>query len=437
MSDTASTVLPIGFLQSLPLAIDPKLQVSLLKEGLSVASAQGRVLNRVAHPIIYENAAKMMLSVDIQQTCIQTKRDATVGLGFESKSEIEARAKAKEMANAPPAPGKPDSPVTKAERSKVSEILDPLCKQSFQAVLNQCGEDYENTGVAYMEVVRDGSSVAHISHHRSHPVYVYNEQKKPFFHYEVDDISGIVKYARHGDLEDMKRRNGISPDKQITELIAFVQPTSFSAEYGLPSWLAVIPWLEMAQMMLGCHFDFFQNRAVPDLLAIISGGQLSADTIKSLTDQIKATVGQGNRHKTLLMNLPHPDMKAQIERLESNKTDTFESLWGTVQLKIVSSHRVPPLLAGLTLPGKMAAANELPNALVAFQNLYVQQHQTVFETMLRRTLGEDFPELKDEFNLKKITDCYDMGQLDTMARMRQTATGASAQGRNLGDGLKQ
>jgi hypothetical protein len=86
----------------------------------------------------------------------------------------------------------------------------------------------------------------------------------------------------------------------------------------------------------------------------------------------------------------------------------------------------------------MAAANELPNALVAFQTLYIAQHQQVFELKLGQTLGTAGLGLEPtDFLLKKITDFYDLGQVETMSRMRETATQAQAEGRKLEDGLKE
>ena len=42
-----------------------------------------------------------------------------------------------------------------------------------------------------------------------------------------------------------------------------------------------------------------------------------------------------------------------------------------------------------------------------------------------------------DFRLRKITDFYDMGQVDTMSRMRETATEASFRGRELDQGLEE
>lgn len=406
---------------------------------------------------------KLMLSVDIQQTCIQTKRDATVGLGFETEEDQLARDRQREldqqshdvaMGRAQPPNPAPKQPVQKADpitndpqkkksgRSKVEEVLDPLCDAGFQSLLNQMGEDFENTAMCYMEVVRDESGkIVSLWHMPACLVFIFNEAKKPNYHFEVNDGGRNLKYARFGDLDRFKKDNPTTMASQeiVTELIRIRLPTSMDPHYSYPSWISVTPWLELAQILLQFHFDFFNNQAVPSLLVLLTGGSVEQRELDKIGEQLKETVGPGKRFRSLLAAIKNPNVQAHIERLVSEKEDSFSDLWSAVQLKIVSSHRIPPLLAGVTLPGKMAAANELPNALIAFQTLYIGPNQRLFEQALGATLGSEDAGLglqPTDFRLKKITDAYDMGQVDTMSRMRETATEAQLTGRKLQDGLK-
>lgn len=440
-------------------------------------SNQGRTLGRVAHPFNMTAAHATTLAVSIHAVCINTKRDAIVGLGFETEEERVQRQRKKELDDAahqtalagPQPPGKkgdaPPKPVAKAlppepvdgedppadgetpadadpggrPRSRVEEILDPFCEDGFQSLINRVGEDYETTGNGYIEVVRDGQKINALWFMPATAVHVVNEQEKPFTHFEVDDESGTLKYAAFGDLEAMKARTKTT-QPQVTELIHFKKPTAKHPRYGIVDWLAVVPWLELAQMLIQYNFDYFQNRAVPDLILMITGAKVQDEDMKKLQEQLKKTTGKGNRFKTVVSNIPHPDAKTQLDRLESDNREKFVDLWTTIQMEIVTAHRVPPLLAGVVLPGKMAAANELPNALIAFQTLYVAQHQKVFELKLGSTLGSQEAGLglkSTDFLLKKITDYYDMGQVDTMSRMRETATEAQLKGRDLENGLKE
>lgn len=459
--DTSESVLPFIMRESEPL-FDSTLQVTELRKGLVVdkkaASVQGSNLGRQQHPILMQNAIQLMLAVNIQQTCIQTKRDATVGLGFETQQDLEQKKKKAELdqhmhdtaIGAKQLPSKPPAQVAKVDppassdpkqmnESQVDIALDPLCEQGFQSLLNQVGEDYENTGNGYFEVVRDGTTIVSLWHIPSPSVFVVMEEERPNFHYEVDGVnSSPMKFARFNDLEGMKARTKTA-QQRVTEIVHFKQISSLSPYYGIPSWLACVSWLELAQMVMQYNFDYFQNRAVPDLMVLLMGKQLPTKDLQAFKDSIKGTIGSGNRFRSLIANFADPEMKVQVERLNADNRETFADLWSTVQLQIVSSHRVPPLLAGVTLPGKMAAANELPNALIAFQTLYVDQHQKIFKLVLGKTLGSEEAGLglkPENFTFKKITDYYDMGQVDTMSRMRDTAASAQMEGRKLQDGLK-
>ena len=446
------------------------LQVSELRKELTDAmgSVQGRTTGEQPHPINFSNAQQLMFAVNIQETCIRTKRDATVGLGFETEEERQAKEQEKELSARshqmamegptskpkPKPPADPKKTVAKAVEdasslplSKVEELLNPLCgDEGFQALLNQMGEDYMNTGNSYMEVVREGGKIVALWHVPAANVKVYNEGIKPHFHFTVTDVGGTHYFTRFGDIEGFKERNpGLKQpsvdgeEVDFTELINIKEISSFSSSYGLPSWLSCTPWLELAQKVMQYDFDYFDNRAVPDLMVLLTGAKVPEKDMNAIKDQIRATVGAGNRHRTIVANLPQPETKITVERLNADNRERMTDLWTNIQLQVVSTHRIPPLLAGVVLPGKMAAANELPNALVAFQTLYVDQQQKQFEHRLGATLGgEDGVEglTAADFKLRKITDFYDMGQMDTMSRMRESVTEAAANGRDLADGLQ-
>lgn len=470
-----SNIDPLGFVvagESTPIF---ETKVSDLRKQLTpvMVSNQGRNVGRVPHPIDFAAAHKLTFAVTTHEVCIATKASAIVGLGFETEEERNQRQQKKELESTmqsfavsgkpgkPAQPGNPAKPVKKEfppkatedpgsgkdetggegtpPQSKVHEILDPLCEDGFQSLMLQVGQDYETTGNGYIEVVRsgDGGKIVALWHMPAGAVSKVNEKDKPFYHYEVDDVGGTLKYAPFGETARVRAATK-TQQAQITELIHFKYPNSKHPHYGIPGYLAAVPWLELAQMLVQYNFDYFQNRAVPDLLVMITGSKVPDNDMKDLKAQVKETVGGGKRFRTIVSNIPHPDAKVLVERLNADNREKFTDLWTSIALEIVSAHRVPPLLAGVVLPGKMAASNELPNALVAFQTLYVAQHQKVFELKLGRTLGEaDLGLQPSDFLLKRITDFYDLGQMETMSRMRETAAEAQARGRELEDGLEE
>ena len=107
------------------------LKVANLRKGLETAkrSAFKRETGRIPHPIIMENAIQLALAVNIQETCIRAKRDATVGLGFETEEEREGRRRKKELADRsheiamqPPGSAAPSIPPKKKPAVKKKKV---------------------------------------------------------------------------------------------------------------------------------------------------------------------------------------------------------------------------------------------------------------------------------------------------------------------------
>lgn len=430
-----------------------------MKDTLAPRLFQAWMHGQREHPFNLSNAKMTMLAVNIQQVCIQTKRDAIVGLGFVTDKEKEEQSLVQDtmrqalqpgQPTKPGAAGKPVAAIKKAVEdaddetgsvSKVCQVLDEFCEHGFQSVLDQVGEDYCNTGQGYLEIIREdgpGSNINAIWFMPSELVHVYIEKDKPHYHYVVNDSNGELRYARAGDLEGFLQRNPDIKQQQVTELLSVCNMTGFDPFYGVADWLSLVPWLELAQMLIQYNFDFFQNRAVPEIIALFLGRKLPEADFNRFADMLKGTAGAGNNHKSIAMNITDPEMKVHIEKLTGDTREKFGELWATIEASIVSGHRVPALLAGIQTPGKMAAANELPNALLAFQVLYVDRHQKIFRDRLRKFfVAEKGLGLTDEdFTFRRIIDYFDLGKMDTMARMRETAPEAAADGREMKDGLK-
>ena len=124
--------------------------------------------------------------------------------------------------------------------------------------------------------------------------------------------------------------------------------------------------------------------------------------------------------------------------MDNKLEDEINASSDPLALMIVSAHRVPPLLAGIQIPGKLGATNELPNALSAFQKLVIDEAQTIFHETLGLTLGHGSDGIRgldmDDFAFSSILDEFNIGQMDTMSRMREPVTGSD---RDLEDGLKE
>ena len=388
-------------------------------------SNQGVAIGRKPHPFDFDAARRFKINNVQHSTCIQAAKQALIGLGF-TKDETESK-------------------------------LDPLCEISWQDTSGDAAEDYLDTGNGYIEVVRDdGGKITGLHHMPCNDVDLYIEDAIYNRHYRIrskggdmSDLIGGKIMARFGERDSLMGRlklgDGSALDpKKVSELIHFRQSTSMSRWYGYPRWLAATASIELMQALHQFTFDFFINRGVPEFILFIKGGKVDKKDWDKIEAALKSNIGMGNSHKTMALNLSDPDLEIIVEKLAMDGTGDstmLRDMSETLALNIVSAHGVPPLLAGILIPGKLGASNELPNALQAFQALVIGPMQKTFETTLNVTLGDPKNNgglglSKGAFELKKILDEIDLGVMSTVAGMRETVPEAKAKGRDLKAGLK-
>ena len=277
------------------------------------------------------------------------------------------------------------------------------------------------------------------------------------FHYEImrDESGGSRTFARFGDLESFltpeRQRasllsGGVSRNDQqkTTEVIHFKQPSALDRWYGVQDWTAAVAAIELVQMLHQHEFDFFLNRGVPEFMLFLLGCDLAPTDKKKIEEAMAATIGLGNSHKTLLLTLSNPEAKVQLEKLAmESKSDgsQFSGMTDTLATEIVSAHGTPPLLAGIQIPGKLGATNELVQAMQSFHSLVTHPAQRIFMQRLRGSLGNPecnggLPLSSEDFVLNTIVDEVDLDTMDTISRMRQSPQEAAAEGRDVSDGLR-
>jgi hypothetical protein len=387
------------------------------------SSAQDDSEGEKPHIIDIQQAILLKEYNPYHSTCIETKTSATTGLGFVKDS--------------------------------TEELLDPLTQVSCQDLLTDVTEDFHQTGNGYMEVIREDrrtnnspiTGLHHIPASTIHAVVEDNDAKDT--HYIIRPQSAReIRFARFGDLEDFLSRRQRHQQAEASEVIHFRKPTSRSKHYGLCNWIGAVPSIELAQCIHQYGFDFFLNRGVPEFLLFVKGSKIDKKTWDEIQQTMKANIGYGNSHKSAAFNFPNDNVEVIVERLAMESTsssDTISKLTDTLALEIVSGHQVPPLLAGIQIPGKLGASNELPNAIMAFQLLVIGQSQKIFTSQLGVTLGDKSlnsglslgrKDFKFKTILKEMAENMEaLSGLDTMGRMKETLPEAKAKGRDVNQGV--
>ena len=380
----------------------------------AAASNQGVEEGRKEHPFNMAGTARFMTANAHHSACIAAKVSASIGLGIVSED--------------------------------VEEKLDELCDVSWQHVNNAVAEDYENTGNGYIEVVREGNEIVGLHHLHAPGVYVNLDDPQTMdFHYEIQSREGTERrFARFGDSERFRAKysgkigvptGGIGNEGRTSEVIHIVEPTSLSRWYGVPRWLSAVAAVELVMAILQHNYDFFNNRGVPEFILFVLGKKVDEEDWNDIKSKIQEHVGLGNGYKSMAVNLPQEGVEVQLEKLgiDSESDGTFDDMLDTLSMMIVSAHQVPPQLAGIMIPGKLGATNELPNAMATFQTLVIGQKQKLWSSTLGCTLGKEGVGIeglnRKSFEWKKITDEINLPTMDAVARTRTPlAEGDSSEG---------
>jgi PBSX family phage portal protein len=86
-----------------------------------------------------------------------------------------------------------------------------------------------------------------------------------------------------------------------TEVLHF-KLTSPRTVYGIPRWVGVMLAVLGSRQAEEVNFLYFENRSVPPLAVLVSGGRLNQDSVKRLEDWISNNVkGKKNFHKILIL----------------------------------------------------------------------------------------------------------------------------------------
>lgn len=444
-------------------------------------SRQAEVKGNIAWPFKIRELYKFQILNQYHSTCLHAKKNCTVGLGFMSEAEIDGGVTAVGQSMAMTPTTSNEEQFTNAAlnpfymESEIDKELNKYCRTSWSDVLLSAGEDYYQSGNGFIEVVRQQYSRTTTSGggassrtNRGDILGIYHVNPcnvtaavtdSKFLYWKVRDSyssTSVVpsltngpqqSWAPFGKWEQFKNDPNLSAkqkgsDKNISEMIHFRKPSSNHSILGYPDWFAAIHPMELISAMTQFKYNFFNNRGVPEFMLFVKG-RVSDEQWTKIEAAVQGHIGKFNSHKTFAVNFDDENIEVQVEKLGMDaKTDTgmFKDK-ESLQADIVTAHRMPPLLGNILIPGKLGASNEFPNALMSFQTLTISQEQRIFEQTLKRTLANDevngnLTLTENNVILRKITDLINIGQADTVSRMRETVVEAEANGRDLGDGLR-
>jgi len=279
-----------------------------------------------------------------------------------------------------------------------SAFFKSVCSESSLVTLcKTTGMDLEITGNAYWEVMRDSlGRVARASHspaiktrlgkimrkrvevaERRYISDVKYEEviiQRKFRSFLQDSGGGVVYFKEFGDPRAMSCQKGIvfddekafnaakkdgtieEGDELANEMMHF-KIVSTRTSYGIPRWIGVLLETLGSRAAGEVNYDYFDNKSIPPLAIIVSGGQLKKGADKVIAEWIKKTVkGRENFHSVLVLEATpgrgysgkdtQPTVKLEPLTQYMDKDALFQNYDENNRTKIGAAFRLPPLLRG-------------------------------------------------------------------------------------------
>lgn len=231
----------------------------------------------------------------------------------------------------------------RVERFKLEQFFESCTvEESFVSLRKRTRQDIEVTGNGCWEVLRDSSGqvvqFVYVAAHtvrllpqgrdfvdvvvpvRVSPISVRNEKLKRRFRRFVQVIDQVTAYFKeYGDprvmssvtgkfyatIDDLRRlepgRGKGGPSEPATEMMHFKVHAPRSP-YGVPRWIGSLLSVLGMRQADEVNFLYFENKSVPPLALLVSGGRVSADSVQTIKDFVENEIkGMRNFHKILVI----------------------------------------------------------------------------------------------------------------------------------------
>lgn len=281
--------------------------------------------------------------------------------------------------------------LARAERAKLTAFFESCSfDHSFVELRRRTRQDLEVTGNAYWEVLRNAKGeVARLVYVPSYTVRLLPLDPRPVDVEETVRVSPVtveraptrqrmrrflqIQYAQRtyfkafGDPRVVSRATGevfaslealqaARPDDgPATEILHFAV-LSPRSPYGVPRWIGALLAVLGSRQMEEVNYSYFENKSVPPLALLVSGGKLSETSIPRIERFIEENLkGKNNFHKVLILEAEgaastNDATRAKIELrplTDAQQHDALFQQYDDRNLdKVGGAFRLPRLLRG-------------------------------------------------------------------------------------------
>jgi PBSX family phage portal protein len=320
--------------------------------------------------------------------------------------------------------------LARAERARLDAFFDFACfDHSFVDLRRRTRQDLEVTGNAFWEVLRDGrGDLARLVYVPSYTVRLLPLDREAVEVRERVRVSPVsfdtvsarrrmrryvqvqstecVYFKSFGDPRVVSRSTGrvfddiaalkaAKPDDgPATELLHFAIHSPRSP-YGVPRWVGTLLSVLGSRQMEEVNFLYFENKSVPPMALLVSGGRISEASVPRIERFIEENLkGKANFHKILILEADGAGTgdggRAKIELrplTDAQQQDALFQVYDERNIdKVGSAFRLPRLLRGESKDFNRATAE---SALRFAEDQVFQPERDEFDFLINRKLLAD------------------------------------------------
>jgi len=319
--------------------------------------------------------------------------------------------------------------LARVERARLDSFFDFACfDHSFVDLRRRTRQDLEVTGNAFWEVLRDGKGdLARLVYVPSYTVRLLPLDREAVEVRERVRVSPIsfdtvsarrrlrryvqiqgaerVYFKSFGDPRVVSRSTGrVFPDVAAlraaqpddgpaTELLHFAIHSPRSP-YGVPRWVGTLLSVLGSRQMEEVNYLYFENKSVPPMALLVSGGRLSEASVPRIERFIEENLkGKANFHKILILEADGVGTgdggRAKIELrplTDAQQQDALFQVYDERNIdKVGSAFRLPRLLRGEKDFNRATAESALRFA----EDQVFQPERDEFDFLMNRKLLAD------------------------------------------------
>ena len=154
--------------------------------------------------------------------------------------------------------------------------------------------------------------------------------------------------------------------------------------YGEPDSVAALVDMALEYRISSWNLSEFDNGFRPSSLMQFVGDYEAEEAMEYLYDMQKKFTGDGNNGKIVMQVVPNKELFANIQQLQTTQDGDFSELAQRVETNILKAHRLPKVLAGIPIAGKLGGdTKEIETAYNYTMNTVIYPVQAEFVERLK------------------------------------------------------